>query len=287
MRPRRARTDTPWAELTVPWPLCRGSRHVGATLRTSRPGVAGRASPRWAEDEQADHEPPLQAGWPRHGRELCHGPPRASRTGCRGLAVQATPRASRAGYRGLAAPHRLRRVPPRRPRRAAKGATAPRAGEAAPGPCQSVPSRRARPPRRAGVTRPHAGRAAGPRARQLAIGPPRWCRAGPPSRCRTGQPSWGRAHAASHESERGRRGKERTRGERGCVRGGWGRRGRCGEDAPDTRAPRVMAAAAAGARARVWGGGAGRARWAACQPAQDGVGRTGGEEEGGSRPRLG
>jgi hypothetical protein len=211
----------------------------------------------------------------RRFRQACHAMAVSRATGRREQAAQATPRASHAGCRELAAPRRLRRVPPRRPRRAARGATAPRAGEATPGPCESAPSRHARPPRLAGVTRPHA-----------ALVPRR--RAGPPSRCRAGQPSWGRAHAASHGSERGRRGKERTRGERGCARGSWGRRGRCGEDVPDTRAPRVMAAAAdGGARARVWGGGAGRARWAARQPAQDGVGRIGGEEEGGSRPRLG
>eukprot|EP00267_Zea_mays_P051500 XP_020404456.1 uncharacterized protein C10orf95-like [Zea mays] len=161
-------------------------------------------------------------------------------TGRREQAVQAAagwPR--RAGY--AACRHADHAEPPGEPPRRAPGR--PRRGRAR--------ARRARPPRRARVTCPHAGRAAGPRARQLAIGPPRWCHAGPPSRCRAGQPSWGRAHAASHESERGRRGKERTRGERGCARGGWGRRGRCGEDAPDTRAPRVMAAAAGGAHARV------------------------------------
>jgi hypothetical protein len=174
MRPRRARTDTPWAEPTVPWPLCRGSRPVGATLRTSRPGVAGHASPRWAEDEQADREPPLQAGLPRHGREPRHGPPRASRAGYAaskprwlpraGRAAQATPRAAtptassrqgshRAARRGgHAGAVRERAEPPRQ-------ATAPSRGHA--------PARRAgaAPPRRATEPVPRRAAELGPRAR--------------------------------------------------------------------------------------------------------------------------
>jgi hypothetical protein len=155
MRPRRARTDTPWAEPTVPWPLCRGSRPVGATLRTSRPGVAGHASPRWAEDEQADREPPLQAGLPRHGREPRHGPPRASRAGYAaskprwlpraGRAAQATPRAAtptassrqgshRAARRGgHAGAVRERAEPPRQATAPSRGHAPARRAGAAPG----------------------------------------------------------------------------------------------------------------------------------------------------------
>jgi hypothetical protein len=109
------------------------------------------------------------------------------------------------------------------------------------------------PPRRA-PGRPRRGRA---RARRAAA-PGR--RAEPGSRARTLGGPPGRAHDSWPSGRRA-----------GAAPGH-----RAGA-APGSRAGAARTQQATRARG---GGGASRARWAACQPAQDGVGHAGGEEEG-------
>jgi hypothetical protein len=118
-RPRRAQTATPRAEPTVPWPLCRGSCHVGATLRTSSAAPVGRGG--LAARRCAGRPVSCRAGQAGHAWPL-GGPPRSVPGAVPAPADHGPPRAgrSRRGH-ALVPPSRDRAGPPRPRARARTG----------------------------------------------------------------------------------------------------------------------------------------------------------------------
>jgi hypothetical protein len=132
-RPRRAWTATPRAEPTVPWPLCRGSRHVEATLR---PSLATLASRGWLAARRRAGRPASCRAGKRPGRLTA-----SHRDGQAGHAMVASCCCERVAG-GLAAPCRPPRASHAGCRERAAGGLAAQADRAwLPG----EPSRRARP----------------------------------------------------------------------------------------------------------------------------------------------
>jgi hypothetical protein len=232
---RAGRARAPQA---MPGPRAQQVGHRAVALVPRR----GRAEPREQRGRVGDQPRARRAG-PREQRGHAGGQLRA--TGMGGQAGAAVPRRAsepRAGAR----------------RGQGEGARARAAAEAGRGRASGrgqggrAPWLSGRAAARGGRDRAHravaasrAGRGRGPRAPRRATPWPRAAPAGAGGRAHHVGPCRGRAKA---RKERGKRGDGEDERREGLRKGGWARCGRRGEDAPGTRALRVMAAAGQGKR---------------------------------------